>query len=293
MRPLGIFICFLAICLLVSALLHYPLHLLLEGLIEMPAHKQVTRFGKLLMLPGFFLLIRWLDLYSREALGFGEPRPLFLRQMVIGWFFGILILTILTGTLTSLGIRVLKPFESPFFGDVIKTLSGGLLAGLLVGIVEESFFRGALFQAIRRRGPAISAIIFSSLLYASVHFIKPLPLEGPVGWFSGLQILSGAFWQFGEWATFDSFLALFMAGVFLALVRERTGSIACCIGLHAGWVLVIKCTKDFTYTNPASKWAFLTGDYDSVTGYLAAGLLGVLALGYWIKGTRLKAKGRI
>ena len=282
MRPVGIFVGLLAACLLVSALVHYPLHLLLENLVEVPEHKQVTRFGKLLALPGFFLLIRWLDLYSRESLGFGQPRPLFLRKIAIGWLFGILILLILAGTLIGLEIRVLEPLEESFWRDLTKNLSSGLIAGLLVGLVEETFFRGALFQAIRRRGHTLSAITFSSLLYAAVHFIKPLPLEGSVGWLSGLQILSGAFWQFGEWATFDSFLALFMVGLFLGLVREHTGNIAYCIGLHAGWVLVIKCTKAFTHSDPTSKWAFLTGSYDGVTGYLAVLWLAVLMLMYWL-----------
>ncbi len=281
MRPLGIFIGFLAACLLLSAVVHYPLHLLLKDLVDVPAHKQVTRFGKLLAVPGFFLLVRWLDLYSREALGFGSPRPLFVREMLIGWLCGIVMLAILAGALIGLEVRLPDPPQAAFWGDLARTLSGGLIAGLLVGLVEESFFRGALFQAIRRRGPALSAITLSSLLYAAVHFIKPLPLDGPVGWFSGLQILSGAFWQFGTWATLDSFLALFMVGLFLGLVREHRGNIACCIGLHAGWVLVIKCTREFTHSNPAGEWAFLAGNYDGVTGWLAALWVGALALAYW------------
>ncbi len=68
MRAFAIFTGFLAGCLLISALIHYPLHLLLDGLLELPAHKQVTRVGKLIALPGFFLLISWLGLYNRKAL---------------------------------------------------------------------------------------------------------------------------------------------------------------------------------------------------------------------------------
>ncbi|MCF6354277.1 MAG: CPBP family intramembrane metalloprotease [Candidatus Polarisedimenticolaceae bacterium] len=282
MRAFAVFTGFLACCLLISALLHYPLYLLLDGLLEVPAHKQVPRAAKLIALPGFFLLIIWLGLYHRKALGFGLPRPVFLRQMFIGWLYGVLILAVLSAVLIGLGVRTLDPVDDDFLFDLAKVLISGLIGGLLIGLIEETFFRGAMYQAIRRNAPAFSAIAFSSLLYAAVHFIDPVRLTEPVGWLSGLQILAGAFWQLGDWATLDSFIALFVVGAFLGVVREQTGNIAYCIGLHAGWVLIIKCTKKFTSNNHGSEWAFLTGSYDGITGYLAAIWLLLLISLYWL-----------
>ena len=282
MRAFAVFTGFLACCLLISALLHYPLYLLLDGLLELPAHKQVPRVAKLIALPGFFLLIIWLGLYHRKALGFGLPRPVFLHQIFIGWLYGIAILATLSAVLIGLGVRTLDPIGDEFLFDLLKTLISGLVGGLLIGLIEETFFRGAMYQAIRRNGPAVSAITFSALLYTAVHFIDPVRLSGPVDWFSGLQILGGAFWQLGDWATLDSFVALFVVGLFLGMVREQTGNIAYCIGLHAGWVLIIKCTKKFTSNNHGSEWAFLTGNYDGITGYLAAIWLLLLILFYWL-----------
>ncbi len=192
-----------------------------------------------------------------------------------------MILAILSAVLISLGVRTLDPIHDDFLFVLIKTLISGLIGGLLIGLIEETFFRGAMYQAIRRNGSAFSAIIFSSLLYAAVHFIDPVRLTGSVDWLSGLQILGGAFWKFGYWATFDSFIALFAVGIFLGVVRARTGNIAYCIGLHAGWVLIIKCTKKFTST-PGSEWDFLVGNYDGITGYLAASWLLLLMLLYWL-----------
>ena len=282
MRAFGIFTSFLACCLLISALFHYPLHLLLNSFLEVPVHKQVPRIAKIIALPGFFLLIAWLGLYTRKALGFGQPRPTFLHQILIGWLYGILILIILSTLLISLGIRTLDPIDNDFLFTLTKTLLSGLIGGLLIGLIEETFFRGAMYQAIRRQGRAFSAITFTSLLYAAVHFIDPIKLTEPVDWFSGLQILSGSFWQLGDSTTFDSFIALFAVGAFLGLVREHTSNIAYCIGLHAGWVLIIKCTKKFTSNNHSSEWAFLTGTYDGITGYLAAMWLALLMLLYWL-----------
>ena len=72
-----------------------------------------------------------------------------------------------------------------------------------------------------------------------------------------------------------------MVGVFLALVREGTGHIGWCIGLHAGWVFVIQLTRRLTDGNPSSDLAFLTGDYDGIIGWLAMAWIGLLAAGYW------------
>ncbi len=282
MRAFAVFTGFLACCLLISALFHYPLHLLLDGFLEVPAHKQVSRIAKLIALPGFFLLIAWLGLYNRKALGFGVTRSTFLHQIFVGWLYGVLILTLLSGMLISLGIRTLDPVEDDFLFNLTKTLLSGLIGGLLIGLIEEIFFRGAMYQAIRRQGRTFSAITYTSLLYAAVHFIDPVRLTEPVDWFSGLHILSGSFWQLGDGASLDSFIALFIVGAFLGLVREHTGNIAYCIGLHAGWVLIIKCTKQFTSSNHASELAFLTGTYDGITGYLAAAWLVLLMLCYWV-----------
>jgi hypothetical protein len=66
----------------------------------------------------------------------------------------------------------------------------------------------------------------------------------------------------------DSFLALAAVGVLLGVIRARTGHIAACIGLHAGWVCVIGVLRELSVRNPASRWSFLVGDYDGVVGWL-------------------------
>mgnify|MGYP003693691249 CR=1 FL=1 len=48
----------------------------------------------------------------------------------------------------------------------------------------------------------------------------------------------------------DSFLCLTAVGVLLGIVRALTGNIAACIGLHAGWVMVICVLRQITIPNP-------------------------------------------
>ena len=86
----------------------------------------------------------------------------------------------------------------------------------------------------------------------------------------------------------DSFLALAAVGVFLSLIRLKTGSLAQCIGVHAGWVLVIKVFRKMTDLDPMSPWAFLVGNYDGTIGYLALGYVLMLGLAYyWIHADQL------
>lgn len=100
--------------------------------------------------------------------------------------------------------------------------------------------------------------------------------------YSGLVVLMHCFEQFTDPAAiFDSFLALVAVGVFLALVRVNTDGIAACIGLHAGWMFIIKLTKEITETDSSAEFVFLVGDYDNIAGYLALVLIAAVAVIYY------------
>ncbi|MEE8264521.1 MAG: hypothetical protein V3R40_04610 [Gammaproteobacteria bacterium] len=121
-------------------------------------------------------------------------------------------------------------------------------------------------------------------LYAAVHFIRPrieIPFDD-VGWFSGFTVLSDFFSSYWNLGFLDSFLALLAAGIFLALVRLKTGHIGYCIGIHAGWVLSLKMTKRLTGLDYQSDWGFLVGNYDGIIGYLALTWLVIACLLYYI-----------
>ena len=95
-------------------------------------------------------------------------------------------------------------------------------------------------------------------------------------------MLAGMFHQYDDFAGFaDSFIALFAAGLLLSLIRERSGNIALCIGIHAGWVLTIKLTREVTNAATDAPAAFLIGSYDNIIGWAAAVVLGLVTLWYW------------
>jgi hypothetical protein len=72
-------------------------------------------------------------------------------------------------------------------------------------------------------------------------------------------------------------LALFCAGLFLAAVRlVRLDYLALCVGIHAGWVVVIKLGRRYTNPDPHVPLARLVGPYDQIIGYAAAGWITLL-----------------
>jgi membrane protease YdiL (CAAX protease family) len=172
-------------------------------------------------------------------------------------------------------------------------LAAALLAGLLVAVIEETFLRGAMYGAIRRRSSPLISGAATALVYALLHFLRPpaLPAGMEVGWSSGLWLLAHGFDGLWEKKLWDSLVALFAVGFFLAMVRERTGHIGWCIGLHAGWVFVIKLLKEYSSLDDDAPAAMLVGGYDGVTGWLAAAWIGVPAVVLWVLARRPQLPG--
>ena len=156
-------------------------------------------------------------------------------------------------------------------------------AAAAVALVEEVWFRGALHSAFRRIGGVGAALFVVAVLYSAVHFIDPGPVRetapGDPG--SGFAILLGAFHRFADREIAGAAAALVAGGVLLGVVRHRTGRVAECIGIHAGWVLVNKTGRTFTAAEPESRWAWLAAGYDGVVGWAACALFSLAALLFW------------
>ena len=103
--------------------------------------------------------------------------------------------------------------------DVVESLGGDqgtfglLIAGLMViavaPVVEEVFFRGFFYRALRSRFSVIAAAMMNGLLFGSIHF----NFDGP----DALLILP----------------PLALLGFIFCLVYEKTGSLFPVIGMHA------------------------------------------------------------
>ena len=89
--------------------------------------------------------------------------------------------------------------------SALATIVVGVVVVGLAPVVEEFFFRGFLYTALRRRLPTLLAALVIGLLFGAVH----IP-TGP-----------------------EAAAPLAVLGFTLCLVYERTGSIYPCIALHA------------------------------------------------------------
>jgi membrane protease YdiL (CAAX protease family) len=137
-------------------------------------------------------------------------------------------------------------------------------------LLEETFLRGAMFTAVSRESGVKAAIILTSLLYSSAHFLARTRIPpDQVHWYSGLDLLAGTLQFFGEPLKYaDAFFSLFAVGVLLASVRAVTGNIAASMGLHAGWVWVITFLREGTQPNDGHPLRFVVSQFDGVVGWL-------------------------
>jgi uncharacterized protein len=280
MRTFLLFAALLAGALIVASALTYPAWLLVSTISIEPVHRVMNRVAMLLALIGLVVLTRRLGLSDRESMGYGMPRAQFARQLLVGWAVGLLLMTPLVAALLGLDIREVK---ANFDGAWASLIIGGVLSGLVVAFIEETFFRGVLFTAVRRTSSVAAAVIAPSLLYAALHFLGGrlrVPAE-EVSWQHGFLVLARLFERYANPLEFiDSFLALLMLGILLALIRLRTGAIAACIGLHAAGVCAIAVLRKATAVDVTSEHAAWVGSYDGVIGWGALIWFVVIAFVY-------------
>jgi hypothetical protein len=285
MRALAWFLAAIFGTLLAAALLAWPLWQFTQAIgPDLAFHRVVSRFWQLLLLAGLLLALRRLRLRGREDWGYGLPRPEFLRQAGLGIVAGIA--TMLPMTIAMLASGTLELRAGLDGAMVLEAVSVGLLAGLAVAVVEETFFRGLMFRAVSRESGFAFTALTTALVYAAIHFFARTKIPADeVAWDSGFRLLGGALANFtNPLPVLGSFVTLVLVGLLLAGVRERTGAIAACIGLHMGWVSVIKATKSLTIANEGGAWAFLVGPFDGYTGWLVAGWAGLLVILAWARG---------
>jgi len=285
MRALAWFLAAIFGTLLAAALLAWPAWQLAQVFeADWAFHRVVSRFWQLLLLAGLLLALRALRLRGREDWGYGLPRPVFLRQAALGLAAGIA--TMLPMTLAMLALGILEPRGGTDGWFVFEAIAGGLLVGLAVAVVEESFFRGLMYRGVSRESGFAAAAWATAIVYAALHFFARTKIPADeVAWDSGFRLLGGALANFtNPLPVLGSFATLVLVGLLLAGLRARTGAIAACIGLHMGWVCVIKATKSLTLRDDDAAWAFLVGSFDGYTGWLVAGWAVLLGAVAWARG---------
>lgn len=193
------------------------------------------------------------------------------RDLLLGFAVGMTGLCCVALGLVLSGRLEVKPVIVPWW------FVSAAATAVTVALLEEFFFRGALFGVLLRHLKPVTAGLWLSLIFAALHFIKPHPSvklwEGEIHWWTGFDVLSYSFWQFSEpRLLIGGLVTLFTVGAVLAYVTFRTRSLFMAIGLHAGWVFVLRLVQMGTTRLGGPDW--LVGQ-PLITGLVPFGMVAI------------------
>lgn len=246
-----------------------------RGLARFPFGTYVNRGLLIVALAALPLYLRGAGIRSWSDVGL-DPRRIEWRRWAAGFALGFVSLAVVCVVSLTAGGRV---FDFAHVGRLPGRLLGALGTAVVVGVIEELLFRGAIFGTLRRAVAWPVALLASSAVYAVVHFLaKPAP-PPDVGWSTGLTVLPGMLRGFFDLHTvIPAFLSLTLAGVVLGLAYVRTGDLWTSIGIHGGWIFWLKSYGYVTRPAPGAN-AWLWGSNKLIDGWFALGMLAaVLAL---------------
>ena len=275
---------------LISSLLFTILYMQFD---EQPilALNKAIKYGAILLC-GIFIIpaLKLLKINDRRLLGYSEPRVLFLFHIMKGFLLSILLMMPLIFLYDYLEIRIINNinlivFDTSFLRILIYTVS----ISLIISIIEESYFRGIMIEK-KNNIVTLSLIIgFSSLIYSLFHFIKiPLIIDENIFWYTGLIELLYTLTHFFRNIYLDSAMTLFIFGILLGIIRVRRQSISYCIGMHAGFIFLIKTFKQNSSVNYNSTYNSFLSSHDQFTGNLATMWIFIILIIYLLYISRSK-----
>ena len=265
--------------LILSALLAPWLH----SFLPFKFHRILRR----LIMIGTIGLVLWLMRKRRQSLGqmgleWSENCPARWGQ---GFSIGIILVGLMSVFQWILGARMWQLNDADgwhWIGFFIKALT----SGLLIGLVEEFFFRGFLFLTLKELWNTKASLIVTNLIYAMVHFFPrtklPPGVEPNVTESFRLLIASVTPTPEKMILAAPSVLGLFLFGLILSFTYLRTGSLYSSMGVHGGAVFALKLNRRFI-PEVSDKMNFLSGSknlYDGVVGLIVLSL-GVLLTKNW------------
>lgn len=269
MRAFLWFLGAVGVALLIGACIAYPAFELSTHLGNWAFHRVASRIAMLVLAVELFWLARHLSIRSKADFGYGLPRRQFLKQL--GWWTLIGMTSALPGAwfLLGTGIRVLDPEFVVTTTSLLKIFLVGVGSGISVALIEETVMRGAIHTSIQRQSGPWAAALLTAPLFALLHFFAKVRIPpDEVGWGSGFDLLARSFAPLSHpLAVLDSFLAWLVVGLVLSLTRVLTGNIAVAIGLHAGWVIILRMLQQSTQRGASTPYDAWVGNFDGLVGY--------------------------
>jgi len=156
-------------------------------------------------------------------------------------------------------------------GGFLSNLGNAMLAGILVGLLEEIVFRGLVFRMFYTVLKPLPAILLSSLFFAILHFkasaevftnTSPQEIGLYEGFYTAWAMMAALVTEFD----FTYLTSIFLVGILLHQVFLLTSNLWANAALHSGWVFTIKAVGGGFETSSSAN-AF-TGTTRVADGYL-------------------------
>jgi len=156
-----------------------------------------------------------------------------------------------------------------------------LASAVLLALFEETILRGFLLQSLRRATNLVTAIGVTSVFFAVCHYFVAHVTVAPgfdalVGW----RVLAAHARAAADASHLMPLVGLVLAGAALCAARVLSGTLACAIGLHVGWLFLFKTGRLVVKPFPLALWLYgphgVAGRPETWLGLVA--VAGVLAL---------------
>lgn len=254
----GKIIAYLLGVVLLGALLAPPLYWLGQACSQISALQFLKDtdfqryFARSVLISAFLLLplvIRSIGLGRLRNLGLSR-NPLWWRDIVAGFLLSVAVTAVLGFIAIHLGIYTWKG-HLPW-----NLVAAVFLPALIVSVIEEFLFRGAILGLVRQTISTVPAMVLVSALFSIIHFFRPVDGQiSVVQWYSGFDLIGKLFGRFTDpLLVGGGFMTIFVLGLLLADSVVRTRSLWLSIGLHAGTVFgkmsFNKLTKQLTQAPP-------------------------------------------
>jgi len=292
MRAFAWFLCAILLAGIFTACVAYPCYELTTHFANFAFHRVGSRIAMLVLVAELVWVCRHLRLVSKRDYGYGLPWRAFVTRSLFWGIIGVLSAGAGAAFLLAAGLRVKDPAFVLSAAELTRIFAIGVSSGVAVALIEETLMRGAMHTAIERESGPWAAALLTAPLFAVLHlFAKVRIPAAELGWHSGFDLLIRSFAPLGHFSlVYDSLLSWLIVGLILSLTRVLTGNIATAIGLHAGWVVVLRMLQESTARGTTPQFSIWVGSFDGLLGLWLVPWGAVILAALWFSRARWAAR---
>lgn len=280
MRPARALWAYLLLIFLGGALIAPWVYHFVPGLERVPFRRVVDRCLLILALLGLYPFLKALGFTSFAEIGW-KRHPRMWSDLARGLLIGTVLLATAACVSIVAGAAVFDSSRNA--ARWAKQIPSAMMTGIVVALLEETLFRGAIFSALKRTWSEHGGLWVSSGLYAILHFFARPENPSTVEWNSGLVVLGRMLAGFADFQTVvPGFLSLTLLGIIFVRAYQQTEALYLSMGIHAGLVFWVKLFGFGTNIAPqANVWFWGTEKiYD---GWFCFLLITAASIWFWRK----------